>query len=267
MCSIRNFLCPLFRTGALLSALLAGLLVDPSRAGEPPTAQAKADFTFYTCGESPVREIVERRLAEAFRRIGYTFQVVLMPSCQRALMLANTEGDGDMARVPNIKTLAPEDTTNLSLIPESVYTEDMVVFTKGLDFPVTGWTSLAPYANGARLGSKIVEANLPGNKSLVKTTVQLFQMLDSGRIETATEFRIFGQRTIGELGLTGIKQLTPPLVSLEAFPLINNRHAALMNPIARALKAMKGDGTFAAIERDVLSGGKAAAAPPPSPVK
>ncbi len=257
-----------FRIGVLFLAVLTSLFPVFSRAEEPPAHRTSADFTFYTCGESPAREVIEGRLAEAFRRIGRSFQAVLISSCQRSLMLANTEGDGDMARVPNIKTVAPEDTTNLSQIPESVYTQDMVVFTKSLDFPVTGWASLAPYSNGARLGSKLVEANLPGAKSFVKTTDQLFQMLDSGRIQTAIEFRIFGERTIRELGLRGIKQLSPPLVSLEAFPLIHNRHAALVDPIVQALRAMKLDGTYAAIERDILGGGAApAAAPPPAPVK
>ena len=79
-------------------------------------------------------------------------------------MLADKEGDGDAFRVPHIKKIDPENTTNLVQVPESILTMELAAYTKKPSFPVEGWKSLEKYHNGARYGAKILEQKIPGKE-------------------------------------------------------------------------------------------------------
>ncbi|RZB30545.1 MAG: hypothetical protein SRB1_02825 [Desulfobacteraceae bacterium Eth-SRB1] len=84
-------------------------------------------------------------------------------------MLANEDGDGDAARVPNLKEISPENTGNLVKVPEAIITIEFSVYTKDLSFPVDGWDSLKKYHNGAVLGTKLSEKNIPGKVTFLPT--------------------------------------------------------------------------------------------------
>ena len=95
-------------------------------------------YVFHTAIRSPMKEILDVRIQEAFRRLNLNAKLVMSPSSQRALMLANEDGDGDAARVPNLKEISPENTGNLVKVPESIMTIEFSVYTKDLSFPVDG---------------------------------------------------------------------------------------------------------------------------------
>ena len=134
----------------------------PEKMDTPPPIQ----ITFYCGFQAPHSDILNARMKEAFQRIGYSASVTPLPS-QRALFLANGEGDGDSSRVPNIKKIAPANTDNLIMVPEISLVAELAIFTKGLEFPVEGWESLEPYRNGARIGAKILEKNVPGDRTFL----------------------------------------------------------------------------------------------------
>jgi len=127
-------------------------------------------YIFHSAWQSPIKEKIDIRIQEAFRRLNLSAKILINPSSQRALLLANEDGDGDAGRVPNLKSIAPQNTANLIKVPEPILTMDLSVFTKNLDFPVIGWDSLEKYHNGARIGAKnicfLFQHNLIGSKEM-----------------------------------------------------------------------------------------------------
>jgi len=201
-------------------------------------------YVFHTALESPIREILETRIQEAFGRLNLKAELLISHSSQRALMLANEEGDGDAARVPNIKEIAPENTDNLVQVPEAIITMELGVYARNLSFPVEGWNSLEKYHNGARVGAKILEKNIPGKRTFVPTTVQLVQMLDSGRIDTMVEWNLIAENAIRDLKVTGIKKLSPPIILQPFHIYLHKKHRALVPELSKAISQMKEDGSF-----------------------
>lgn len=211
------------------------------------------EFVFYSGAQSPVKDILERRLEGAFKRIGLKFKLIYPGSAQRSLVAANEDGDGDASRVPDIKQIAPKETENLIQIPESISNIRFYVYTKRIVFSVNGYKSLANFRNGFRVGTKILEKNIPGERIILPDATRLFQMLDDGRLDTVVEWSSISDKIIKENNYSGIKRLTPPLVDLPTYSLIHKKYQALAPEIAKALKEMKTDGTFEKIEEDVLS--------------
>lgn len=212
----------------------------------------KKEFVFYTGAQSPVKDILEGRLQEAFKRTGLKFKLVFTGSAQRALVMANEEGDGDASRVPAIKQIAPKNTENLLQIPEAIGAIKFYVYTKGKVSEVNGFKSLADFRNGFRVGTKILEKNIPGERILLPDASRLFQMLDDGRLDAVVERVFIADKILKENNYPGITRLTPPLVDLPTYSLIQKKYISLIPEITEALKQMKADGTFEKIEEDVL---------------
>lgn len=213
-------------------------------------------FIFYTAVEEPSWSIIRARLQEAFRRIGLTMELVKPESAQRSMFLANEQGDGDANRVYNIKELAPQNTSNLVQIPEVTHTDVLAVYSIDLDFPVEGWQSIKDYRNGARIGAKIIEKKLPGQRSFVASTEQLVKMLIAGRLDTFVDFEQISDKAIKDLGMTGkVKRLSPVLLTTPMYSYIHKKYQDLVPKIADALRQMKEDGTFDRIQEEILNPG------------
>ncbi len=228
----------------LLAGALAVLLPRTGAAADHgvPAAHAAKTYTFHTAYETPIREILAGRIKEAFARLDLKAELLYTPSSQRALMRANQEGDGDAARVTDIKEIAPAHTANLILVPEPIMIMELAVYSKDLAFPVTGWQALQNSHNGARIGAKILEKNIPGKTTFLPTTVQLVRMLDAGRIDTMVEWKHLAEHAIRSVGSTEIRQLTP-LLKVQPFHLcLHKKHAALVPKLDKVIREMKEEG-------------------------
>ncbi|MEE8432218.1 MAG: transporter substrate-binding domain-containing protein [Candidatus Desulfatibia sp.] len=214
--------------------------------------QEKRTYTFYIGADSPLKDIIGARLKEAFKRIGLEAKLVHIDSAQRALVLANEEGDGDANRVPNIKEIVPKNTYNLLQIPESTVLLQLFVFSKRHRFPVEGWKSIGKYHNGARIGVKILEKNLPGKRTFLPTLDRLFQMLDAGRLDTVVEWEFIAEKTMRDLNIRGIERLLPPIVKIPGHLYIHKKHRKLIPAVSSALAEMKADGTYDKLKKQVL---------------
>ncbi len=140
------------------------------------------------------------------------------------------------------------------IVPEAITTLRLAVFTKGLEFPVEGWDSLKPYRNGARIGAKILEKNVPQDRErvMLPTNTQLFKMLADGRIDTVVDWENFGLGVIKELQLTRIKALPNAVVVKDFFHLLHMKHSDLVPQITESLKQMKKDGSYQRIHSEIL---------------
>lgn len=208
-------------------------------------------LTFYTGVQSPLFEILQRRLQEAMRRIGRICEVKAPGSSQRALVMANERGDGDAVRAPDLKQLAPAETNNLLQIPEPIIDYHINAYALR-DFPISGWNSLAEKRTGFRVGIKALEKNVPGDPLMLPGTMRLFRMLLDQRLDIVIENKDIGEYLIKKNGLAGIMKLEPALGAFPGYSYIHVRHRDLVQSIARSLAEMKADGTFDRIRDEVV---------------
>ncbi len=217
-------------------------------------APAEGDtYVFYSGIQSPIKDILEARIQEAFRRIGKKSRIQSTGSAQRALLMANDSGDGDALRINYIKKMAPDLTTNLLQVPEPIVEIKFFAYSKNEKISVHGWESLKGYRNGLRGGVKVLEKNVPESRTVLPSSERLFQMLDQGRLDTVTEHYIVAEYLIKRMGLEHIKELSPALVSAPGYIFIHKKHRALIPEIAQSLASMKADGRFKQIKDDVIN--------------
>ena len=186
-------------------------------------------------------------LREAYSRIGYQVNFVLLPA-QRALIWAN-EGktDGDVARIVGTEKKYP----NLAPVPTPVAYFNGVVFTRTVTKPIKRWADL----NGLRVGiirgirySAIGTANMQPFEANDMT--HLFTLLDADRIQVAVAVREAGLIEIERnFKNKGFHAIGPPLYSAPLHHFLHLKNKALIAPLNAALEAMVRKGEFDLIHK------------------
>jgi len=208
--------------------------------GAPP--HARADGTGFE----------DRIVAEAFRRIGVTVKLVMLPS-ERCLQNANQGiDDGVYVRVAGLEKLYP----NLAMVPEPMSEFVFTAFTRAPGLKVSGWNDLRQRQVAIVAGWKVVEKNLAGATNLknVRDEEALFALLDKGRVEVVVGGLHAGREIIRAHGYQGLHALAPPLAVEPMYLYLNARHAALVPKLSEALRAMRRDGTLQRLTRAGLAG-------------
>ena len=179
---------------------------------------------------------------EALRRIGVGLELIELPA-ERALINANAGiDDGNITRIAGLDKFYP----NLVPVPEKMMDMEFVVFTKRVEVQTDGWQALKPYSIGIVKGWKILERNIPGEATLTlaEDAEQLFRMLEKDRVDLVLYSRWRGLARIKNRKLSGVRVLTPPLVTKEMFMYLHKKHKHLVPKIAAALRAIKAEGTY-----------------------
>lgn len=237
--------------------IVAGLLLC-ARAEAAPGESREIHISTLV-GTDPATIIAERVMAEAYRRIGKVLVVHKMPG-ERTLLMAN-EGqmDGELYRKLGMEREYP----NLIILPVPLLTYEIVIFTRGTDFVVSGWESLRPFTIGYVRGIKIVRENTMGMKTeAVPTMEQAFQKLAMGRTDIVVGNKLSGLAAIESLKLEDVRMLSPSLASFPVFHYVHKKHAAMVPALLAALQAMKADKTIERLQKveagelrpDMLSG-------------
>jgi polar amino acid transport system substrate-binding protein len=186
---------------------------------------------------------------EAFRRIGLAVQVVNLPA-ERALRLAD-EGhiDGEVGRVGGLEAQYP----NLARVPEPIARVEFAAFSRNPALPAD-FAVLRTHAVGLVRGWKYFEQAMAGGESVVTASdpEQLFRLLELGRVDVALYERSMGTALLMTLGIRDVRPLDPVLARRDVYTYLNRRHAALVSPLAEALRAMKRDGFYAKARREIL---------------
>lgn len=189
------------------------------------------------------RKALEQLSQEAFRRIGVSFKLVSLPS-ERSLNSANLgEVDGEGLRVAGLSNQYP----NLIQVPERFIGISFVAFAKDASIRLAqGWDSLKPYSVAFITGWKMFEANAGGARVVNKVDKpeQLFQMLDSGRVDLALYTRADGVAMAHKLGMSSVVPLLPALKDVDMYLYLHKKHEALVPRLAKALQDMKADGSY-----------------------
>ena len=190
-------------------------------------------------------------LKEAFNRIGRDIDIIQLPA-ERSLTNANAGiTDGDFVRISGLDRIYP----NLIRVPEKMTDFEFVAFSKHVDINTTGWETLIPYDVAIVRGWKILEENVVGTRSLIRTKNQdiLFTLLDMDRTDIIVYSRFEGYGVIRKENMKGVKAHEPPLAVREMFLYLNKKHQKLVPLVAAAFKEMKADGTYEKIKRETLT--------------
>jgi polar amino acid transport system substrate-binding protein len=158
--------------------------------------------------------------------------------------------DAELNRIEGMEQTYP----NLVRVPEPNMTMHFVAFAKA-DFDTSSWQSIRGRYLGIVRGWKILERNTEGfpNVVFVPTETELFRMLHKDRLDMVLYAKLTGYAALRSLGYDGIRHLKPPLASRKMYLYVHERHEALADDIAAALRSMKADGTYEQIVHEATA--------------
>lgn len=158
--------------------------------------------------------------------------------------------DGDVNRVASIA----KDYPNLVKVPVPLFFVDIVAFTKSTEIAIKGWDSLRPYKIATLRGLKIAEQGLENFEYVsVPDFDPIIRMLERGRVDIAVLPREDGIKGIKELGITSIRVIEPPLIRVELYHFLHNKHKSIVPEITASLDKMREEGLIEKLIREELS--------------
>ncbi len=186
-----------------------------------------------------------------FNRVGVNAKTILLPS-ERSLLSANTGiDDGNIARIKGIE----KKYKNLVMVPEKIIDFEFVVFTRNNTIQANNWDDLRSYNVAFITGWKFFEKRVKAYISLVKVkdSTQLFGLLNHDRVDIALYDLWSGLWQVKHFQDSGVLYLKPPLARVKLYLYLNKKHRQLVPGLAKALKAMKQDGTYSLIYNQSLN--------------
>lgn len=247
MTSTRHTVCP--PTPSLTRMVLLSLVLVV--AVSPLTAQDV--FTISTSYQNLLSNrrqtgILDQVFIEAFDRLGIEMEIVFTPTNSSMRDVNAGIFDEEINRIAGMDAEFP----HLVRVPEPNMTMEFVAFS-GRDIEIDGWESIRGLDIGLVRGWRILEENTQGFPYVVTvpTEVELFTMLRRDRIDVALYSNLTGYCCLQEMGIDGITHRDPPLASRDMYLYVHEQHADLVDDIARVLREMKQDGTYATIVADV----------------
>ena len=188
--------------------------------------------------------------SEAFKRIGISLRTVQLPA-ERGLKNANLGiEDGEMSRIAGLEKLYP----NLIAVPEKIMDWHFVGFSLNPISLAHGWSDLKPYTVSFINGWKILETNTTAmTVTKVRNSEQLFKLLTNKRIDVILYERWGGLLMRKNLSENQIRLLEPPLAIKPMYIYLHKKHHLLIEPLAKALKDMKNDGSYVRITNELLT--------------
>ncbi|MFZ6750189.1 substrate-binding periplasmic protein [Undibacterium sp. Ren11W] len=181
-------------------------------------------------------------LLQAYAQLAIEIKILELPNSRIKAMLENQSIDGMVYR------LADSPLYDLQKITPALTYEEFAVFTVQKNFTVAGYSSLTPYLNGYRAGSKVLDDNLQGMRIETAPSMDsLFKKLAAGRTDTVIESRGSYCR-VKKLGLDQIIMLEPALDKILGYHWLSARHQDLIPRLSAVLKKMEKDGSIRKIQ-------------------
>jgi len=182
-------------------------------------------------------------MREAYRRIGIEMKTKVVPQERGIREAGSGDTDGILALGPATARSMPD----VEQVPEPVFQFDLVGVTTGLDFPVQGWQSLAPYRLCILRGARDTAQQTKGMQVEIANSITLaVAMLRGGRCDVAV-IAAPAWRNIDALHFGRFHELSPPISKVLLYHYVHRRNAGLVAPLDEALRAMRRDGTAARI--------------------
>jgi len=189
-------------------------------------------------------------LKTAYSRIGVEVKGKALPA-NRALVDSNTGYiDGELCRIAAIESNHP----NLIRIPIPVMTVEIMAYTSGNTFPVTGWESLEEQRIGIKAGIQYTEMQTQGMPNVLRTTNHdnLFQLLAADRLDVVIATRSICPIQGGKSCIEEFYVHEPPLAKLRLYHYLHKKHAALAPLITDQLSRMYESGEMDKIRNSAM---------------
>ena len=189
-------------------------------------------------------------LTEAYSRIGYRAEYFDFPP--NRMIASFNSGSIDALIIAEASFSA--DYPDSIRIETPIWVDELVAFTKA-PFPIEGWESMRAYRIGYISAMFIIEQNLSDGFVTfpVKDSVQLFRMLDIGRIDIAVTSRAVGELTIANLGLKGITRAKKPLAIVPNYHFLTKVNADIARKLSAVLEDMDRSGRIDGITEETLA--------------
>lgn len=236
------------------ATLLAGLLLVPALAQEPPTIRLGTPRPDGNYAGALLRRIYQ----EAFQRMGVRLEIATLPTARLTQELANGRIDGDLARPSAFGEQIP------SLLRAEEPVQDMVVALWGIrpsiqlerldQLGASGYT--VNYVRGVVQCSDALQGLLPASRLHdITATSNALWMLHYERNDLHCGVDIAVLSDAGSPEFAGKAPLRKVLTLGQPTPLYGfflPRHAALVEQFSQTLRAMKRDGTLERIRSATL---------------
>lgn len=207
---------------------------------KPKIVASSADFPPFTTADHKGFE--DYLVPEMYRRAGFQLEVHRLPGQRGLKMVEDGNMDSTFMRVKGII----KNFKNLVQMDEPVFKRDFVAFSRNKNINIENWDSLEPYNVAYVNGWKILEWNIKKYKSIqaVKTSKQLFQLLDKNRVDVIVYAKYAGLYTLNQMGIKGVHIVGKPFATKEMAVILNKKHKDILPKLNATLKAMKDDGTY-----------------------
>ncbi|MBU2713783.1 hypothetical protein [Zooshikella harenae] len=204
------------------------ILMNELRAAEP--------FVLVTLDDQDKNHVrlMTQVLVGAYAELDMAIDLRLLPN-KRSLEAVNLGlADGEGGRIAGMEKVYP----NLVMVPEPLFSLQVLAYTKMLDIKVNGWKSLKPYRVGVLRGAKYAEYGAKGIDRVLLASfgTQLFKALDADRVDIVV---IHESNNLALSGVKGVKVLQPPLQEIIIFHYLNKKHQKLIPALNCAIKKVK----------------------------
>ncbi|BFM17180.1 transporter substrate-binding domain-containing protein [Maricurvus nonylphenolicus] len=236
----------------LIKSAYIGLLII-LLASSPSYASKKLLFT--TIQKSSVQAISHKVLEKAYARLGLDIEVLEQPG-KRALHSSNSGAvDGELSRIAGINA----EYENLLMIPIAINSVEIIVMTKDIIFPVSGWESIRGYRIGVVRGIIFTERGTQGmHVSPSNSYEQLFKMLMGGRVDIIVIPYVSALENLRKSNYSeiyrshGLKILKPVLTEHDLYHYLHVKHLALKDKLTSVLEDMQSSGEIAKIRQEYI---------------
>jgi len=178
---------------------------------------------------------------QMFKRNNLDLDIIHLPA-ERALRSSNSGViDGELIRIEGMEKIYK----NLIPVPETIFIQEFVAFTKNPSLEIRGWDDLKPLTVAYIKGWKIFEINIPKQTKTIiaKDTGQLFALLEKNRVDAVLLSKLLGQDVIFRRKQGGI-QMSPPLMQKNMHLFLHRKHKNLIPGLDKALKEIKAEGIY-----------------------
>ena len=231
----------------ILAWLLVGCLAGPAFSLEMIRINTSIKPPFSTLAQDGFFDLLVKEL---FARIDIQVELIRLPA-ERALQMADDGySDGEIPRIGGLSEQYP----NLIAVSEPVIDYNFVAFVRKPAHERMSWQRLAGEDVGIIIGWKIYEERVPATAKItrVASPAQLLDLLSAGRIKFALYERYAGYHLLKEYHHNDMVECLPPLAVRPMFLYLHKKHAALIKPLATALRRMKEDGSWQRIAVQTL---------------
>jgi len=201
---------------------------------------AKAEsFTITSMEGSMYTQLNERIMREAYKRIGIDIIVEKYPA-KRALKISNAgQVDGELFRIANLN----RKWKNLFVVPTPIAYLEGKVYSKKVDFKISGWDSLKPYRIGIKSGILHALRGTEGMKrQIVDTNAQLFQILKKDRVDIIVLAYFNAIKELNKIDFPDIKLLKPSIFLHPVYHYLHKKHQDLIPKLDKVIQEMTKEG-------------------------